>query len=126
MTQPGRGFGRIPPETTELLQRTVATIRDRVATALPTTSPPDWRSGTMEMMLAVVLRDWRENGNTTGLLDSDINDLRNFISLAADLTGGQLNDDGRVIYLGVLKGLLEDWLANWNAEDDPGPPGPID
>jgi hypothetical protein len=53
-------------------------------------------------------------------------DLRNFVALAVSLAGTDLNNQGRPVYQAVLKGLLDDWLANWNAPNDPGPPGPID
>ena len=41
----------------------------------------------MEAVLDVVLRDWRENNNTSGLLAPDILDLRSFIQLARELAG---------------------------------------
>jgi hypothetical protein len=122
---PSRGrYGRIPEQTVSLFERTVATVRDQVVTALPSSASTGLRAETLEAVLDVVLRDWREHGNTTGLLDSDVADLRSFITLAASLAGADLNGQGRPVYLALLRGLLSDWLANWNAPGDPGPPGP--
>jgi hypothetical protein len=119
----GRRHGRIPEQTVALFEKTVATVRDQVVTALPSSANSSLRADTLEATLDVVLRDWRENGNTTGLLPEDVNDLRNFIALAASLAGSDLNGQGRPVYLALLKGMLNDWLANWNAPGDPGPPG---
>lgn len=119
-------FGRIPQDTVALFQRTVQAIRDQVAAALPSQAGAPLRAYTVEQVIAIVLRDWRENGNTTGLLPEDVADLRNFVALAASLAGPDINGQGLPVYQAVLKGLLEDWLANWNAPGDPGPPGPVD
>lgn len=119
-------FGRIPPNTVDLFQKNVQLVRDQVLTALPPNTSQEVRAAALELVLDVVLRDWRENGNTDGLLSSDINDLRSFVALAASLAGSDLNGAGRAVFQATLKGLLEDWLANWNAPNDPGPPGPID
>jgi hypothetical protein len=118
-----RRHGRIPEQTVALFEKTVAAVRDQVVTALPSGANSSLRAETLEAVLDVVLRDWRENGNTTGLLPEDVNDLRNFISLAVSLAGSDLNGQGRPVYLAMLKGMLSDWLANWNAPGDPGPPG---
>lgn len=118
-------FGRIPPETSELLRHNIQLINEQVLRGLPTNADAKIRAYTVETVLEVVLRDWRENDNTTGLLDSDVEDLRNFVSLAASLAGGDINGQGVPVYQATLRGLLEDWLANWNSEGDPGPPGPI-
>jgi hypothetical protein len=102
----------------------VQVVRDRVVTALPAEASPAVRSETLELVLGIVLRDWRENNNTTGLLPEDVEDLRSFVALAVSLAGSDLSDAGRPVYETVLRGLLEDWLANWNAPGDPGAPGP--
>lgn len=119
-------YGRIPPETVALFERTVRAVKDEVVAGLPPQASSAVRADTVEMVLEVVLRDWRENNNTTGLLASDVTDLRNFVALAASLAGSDINGQGRPIYAAVLRGLLGDWLANWNAPGDAGPPGPID
>jgi hypothetical protein len=126
MSQPNSPFGRIPRDTVHLFQKNVQIVRDQVVTALPANASQDLRAATLELVLDVVLRDWRENGNTDGLLANDINDLRSFVALAASLAGSDLNGAGRAVFQATLKGMLEDWLANWNAPNDPGPPGPID
>lgn len=122
MTQPS--FGRIPRQTAELFWRTTQTVRDQVVTALPQNAGAYVRSFTLEAVLDVVLRDWRENENTTGLVPEDVGDLRSFVGLAASLAGPDLDGAGLPIYQSTLRGLLEDWLHNWNSPGDPGPPGP--
>jgi hypothetical protein len=119
-------FGRIPPAQTALFQQIVRSVRERVLDALPSHASAAIRAYTLEALLDIVLRDWRENENTAGLLDEDIRDLRSFIALAASLAGSDLSGQGAAVYQATLRGLLEDWLANWNAPNDPGPPGPID
>jgi hypothetical protein len=119
-------FGRVPPETVNLFQRTVKQIREQVVTALPGNASAEVQAFTTEMVLEIVLRDWRENENTTGLEPADVTDLASFVAMATALAGSDLNGSGLPVYQATLKGLLEDWLANWNAPGDPGPPGPID
>jgi hypothetical protein len=119
-------FGRVPPETVNLFQRTVKQIREEVLQALPGNASAEVQAYTTELVLEIVLRDWRENENTTGLEQADINDLSSFVAMACALAGSDLNGRGLPVFQATLKGLLEDWLANWNAPGDPGPPGPID
>jgi hypothetical protein len=125
MTQGSGKFGRIPPQTTELFQRNIKLVSEGVLPGLPFVASASLRAYTLETVLEVVLRDWHENDNTTGLLDEDVADLRNFVALAASLADGDINGQGMPVYQAALRGLLEDWLANWNSEGDPGPPGPI-
>jgi hypothetical protein len=123
MSTTGR-FGRIPEHTVTLMERTIGQLRNDVLAALPGSANQQVRAETLELILSIVLRDWHQHSNTTGLLPSDITDLKSFVSLAASLTGGDLNGHGKPIMLAVLRGLMEDWLANWNAPGDAGPPGP--
>ena len=120
----GNRFGRIPSATVSLLEKNVATIREEVLTGLPSGANAALRAEALEAVLDVVLRDWREHNNTTGLLKEDAADLRSFVELAASLAGSDLNGQGRPIFLAMLRGLLNDWLANWNSPGDAGPPGP--
>ena len=126
MTQPARTFGRIPPETATLLQTTVGVVRDGILDLLPPSMSTETRSSALDIVLGVVLRDWRENGNTTGLIESDIADLRSFVQFALQVAASGQPAESEPVFLSVLRGLMEDWLANWNAPNDPGPPGPID
>ncbi len=96
-TQTGR-YGRIPPDTVALFERTVRAVRDEVVTALPPHANSNVQADTLELVLGIVLRDWRENNNTTGLLASDVTDLRNFVTLAVSLAGSDLNGHGRPVY----------------------------
>ena len=125
MTYQRARFGRIPPQTTQLFQRTIKMVGEQVLQGLPPYASATIRAYTLETVLEIVLRDWRENENTTGLVAEDVEDLRNFVALAASLAGGDINGAGAPVYQAALRGLLEDWLANWNSEGDPGPPGPI-
>lgn len=122
----GERFGRIPRDTVDLFGASVRLVRDEVATALPPSAGESVRAYTIQTVLEIVLRDWRENSNTTGLLPADVVDLKSFISLAATVAGPELGAGGSgvPVFESLLKGLLEDWLANWNSPGDPGPPGP--
>ena len=123
--QQGGRYGRVPPETVALFQQVVRAVREQVLAGLPSYASQELRAYTAEEVLGVVLRDWRENENTSGLLPEDVADLRTFVELAASLAGQDLNGPGKPVFQATLKGLLEDWLANWNSPGDPGPPGPI-
>lgn len=122
----GGTFGRIPASTVDLMRKTVAVVRDQVLPALPRSADTAVRAFTLEQVLHHVLRDWSENENTDGLVPDDVADLKSFVSLAAALAGDDLNGDGQPVYQAALIGLLSDWLENWNAPGDPGPPGPVD
>jgi hypothetical protein len=117
-------FGRIPPPTTQLVANLVQSVNGQVITALPQHAGPVTRAAATEIILGVVLRDWRENENTSGLLPDDVADLRSFVQLAASLAGNDLDGQGAPVFRSVLTGLMEDWLENWNAPGDPGAPGP--
>jgi hypothetical protein len=119
-------FGRIPPETVALFQKTVNQVKGEALMSLPSSASPEVRAYTIEAILEVVLRDWRENDNKDGLEQADVNDLSSFVAMAVSLAGSDLNGLGFPVYQATLKGLLDDWLFNWNAPGDPGPPGPID
>lgn len=115
-------YGRVPDETADLFKKTIATVRNDVVTALPGGAPSKVDAFTLEAILDVVLRDWRENDNTDGLLPADVADLRSFIELAHGVASPDPYGRGFPIYQATLEGLLEDWLANWNAPGNPGPP----
>ncbi|MBC7545989.1 MAG: hypothetical protein H7338_24940 [Candidatus Sericytochromatia bacterium] len=122
----GGQFGRIPTDTVALMRRTVTAIRDEVLTGLPSRANDEVRAFTLEQVLQIVLRDWSENENTSGLEATDVADLKSFVALAASLAGDDINQHGLPIFQASLHGLLADWLENWNAAGDPGPPGPVD
>jgi hypothetical protein len=115
-------FGRIPPQTVSLFQSAIATLRDQVLPALPHEASATVRAFTLEQLVSVVLRDWAENDNTDGLQPKDIGDLKSFIQLAVSVAEPDLSGDGFPIYQATLTSLLQDWLDNWNAHGDDGPP----
>lgn len=117
-------FGRIPPGTVDLFRQTTDVVRNQIMNAMPASTAEEVKAFTIEKVLGIVLRDWSENENTEGLSARDIKDLRSFVDLAASLAGSDLGGAGLPVYQATLNGLLEDWLANWNSEGDPGPPGP--
>lgn len=116
------GYGRIPRNTVDLFERTIRQVRDEVVTALPGGAGSELKAYTLEAVLDTVLRDWRINDNTTGLLPQDIADLRSFVELACSLAGNDLGGRGLPVYQATLKGLLDDWLDNWNSDGQSGPP----
>jgi hypothetical protein len=121
---PSGRFGRIRPDTIQLFEKTVEQVKSRMLGALPSSAGEEVRAYTTEMLLSIVFRDWLENENETGLEPSDVADLESFVQCAASMAGSDINGQGLPIYQAILKGLLEDWLANWNSPGDPGPPGP--
>jgi hypothetical protein len=121
---PSGRFGRIRPDTIKLFEKTVEQVKSRMLGALPGSAGAEVRACTTEMLLSIVFRDWLENENTTGLEAADVADLESFVQCAASMAGSDINGQGLPVYQAILKGLLEDWLANWNAPGDPGPPGP--
>ncbi len=119
-------FGRIPQQTVTLFEQTRDRVRQDVVAALPPNAGQPARDVVLEQVIGIVLRDWRENENTAGLTDDDVVDMQNFVKAAAAIAGPDLSGAGRPVFEAVLNGFLEDWLSNWNASNDPGPPGPID
>jgi hypothetical protein len=119
-------FGRIPQATVSLLQQTRQQVYQQILPVLPPNAPQKARDLVAERIIGIVLRDWRENGNATGLTSEDVTDMQNFVQAAVSVSGPDLNGDGWPIFSAVLSGMLEEWLANWNSENDPGPPGPVD
>jgi hypothetical protein len=122
MTDSGEvSFGRIPPETREQLQAMVQLVKDELPAALPPGTGDAVRARSVELVLRAALRDWYQNYNTDGLREQDIDDLKSFVALAANLAGGELNRANQPVYEALLEALLEDWLINWNDGTD-GPP----
>jgi hypothetical protein len=119
-------FGRIPQETIGLLQQTRDQVRSRIVAALPPEAGQAERDVVTQQVIGIVLRDWQENGNTTGLTDEDVVDMQNFVRAAAAIAGEDVRGASVPVFEAVLEGMLADWLHNWNAPNDPGPPGPVD
>jgi hypothetical protein len=99
-------------------------VRSRMLGALPSNASDAVKAYTIEALLTIVFRDWVEHDNSTGLEDTDVGDLASFVECAVSMAGSDLNGSGLPVYQAILKGLLEDWLENWNSPGDPGPPGP--
>lgn len=117
-----QNYGRVPVETAALIQRLVQQVRDEVLPGLPGTPSHRAEAHALEAILGVVLRDWRENGNTDGLTADDVADLKSFLVLAHGVAGSDPYGRGTPIFEATLDGMLEDWLANWNADGQSGPP----
>jgi hypothetical protein len=92
-------------------------VKSRMLGALPGCAGDEVKAFTTEMLLTIVFRDWLENENQTGLEAQDVDDLQSFVQCAASLAGPDINGQGLPVYQALLKGLLEDWLANWNAAE---------
>lgn len=119
-----RQFGRVAPATVVVLDQQVSQVRTRVVEALPVGVSTPIRSFTTRAVLDRTLADWWRHGNTTGLLDKDIADLRSFIGLAVALAApmGLGSDLGQAVYRACLNALLDDWLEHWNSDGRDGPP----
>jgi hypothetical protein len=122
-------FGRVPADTVVLLTQHVRHASGPIAGALPEGAPQPMRDFTVRAVLDRTVRDWWENGNTEGLGTKDIADLRSFVTLAAAIAsppehGGipLQGAEAQAIYRATLAALLDDWLANWNADGVDGPP----
>lgn len=115
-------FGRIPPETVELLQQHVATAQQAVK-RLPQNSPPAFQAAAGQLVLDHVLRDWWENNNREGLSETDQADMGAFVALAwQQVAGIPSQPEALAVFRAVLAALLGDWLNSWNADGNVGAP----
>lgn len=115
-------FGRIPAATVVLLTQQVRQATGPILAGLPSIAPQPVRDFTVRAVLERTIRDWWANGNAEGLGPQDVADLRSFVSMAAALADGARDTAGQAIYRAALAALLDDWLANWNADGVDGPP----
>lgn len=115
-------FGRIPQDTIELFERTVQDVKTKVIPALPSNADSAIRAYTMGKILEMIFRNWREKKNKNGMAEEDLRDLASFVQMSAALAGSQINSQGRPVFEATLRGLLDDWLENWNAAGAKGPP----
>lgn len=113
---------RLPPETRDLLVQITRTVRDEIVPFIPGGPPERVQAHVTELVLAVALQDWYDNGNQDGLVAQDVADFRSFIELAHGVAGKDPWGRGNAVFDATLKGLLQDWLENWNAPGHPGPP----
>jgi hypothetical protein len=105
-------------ESTAYLARTV-TLAAEVTAALPAGSPTAWRRLAYRVILSAVLHDAVEN-ETDGLDAQDVANLSRFIreaAAAASRAALEYRDDAFEL---VLQALLEDWVDNWNVDDEDG------
>lgn len=117
-----RQNGRIPAATVALYRDLIAVVQDDILGALPAHMGAALRSFTVEALLDILLQDLIVNGNAEGPGPADIADLRSFVALAAALAEQDHDREGMPVYRAALRGLLRDWLENWNAGDVTGPP----
>lgn len=115
-------FGRVPAATVVLLTQHVRHATGPILAGLPSMAPQLVREFTVRAVLERTIRDWWANGNADGLAAQDVADLRSFVSMAAVLSDSARDPAGQAIYRATLTALLDDWLANWNADGVDGPP----
>lgn len=115
-------FGRIPGELVLLLTQHTRQATGPILADLPRDAPSIVRDHTVRAVLDHTIRDWWANGNTDGLTEQDVADLRSFVALAATLAAGARDPETQAVYRATLAALLDDWLENWNANGVDGPP----
>jgi len=115
-------YGRIPQDTFDLLANHIRRITGPIAAALPIGASVSRRNQTVFILLDTVVSDWRENDNFDLMTPDDIDDFQSFIEAASFVSGAEENAISAAIYEATLKALAQDWLANWNATDNSGPP----
>lgn len=115
-------YGRIPQDTVDLLSNHIRRITGPIAAALPIGASVSRRNQTVFILLEAVVSDWRENDNFDLMTPDDIDDFQSFIEAASFLSGVEETVISAAIYETTLKALAQDWLANWNATDNSGPP----
>jgi hypothetical protein len=122
-------FGRVPSDTVVLLSQHVRYVNGTILGGVPEEAGQEARDITARTVLNCTLRDWWENGNTSGLGQADVADLRSFVELAASVAFTREMSDRQVqrkealaVYRAMLNALLDDWFANWNANGVEGPP----
>src|SRR5919199_4220522 len=102
-------FGRIPQQTIRLFEQTRDQVQQDVLSVLPSNAGQAARDVVLEQVIGIVLRDWRENENTTGLTDDDVADMQNFVRAAAALSGPDLSGSDKPVFEAVLNGFFSDW-----------------
>lgn len=103
-------------ESSAYLARMLA-LAGEVTDSLPAGSPMAWRRLTYRAILSAVLHDAVEN-DTDGLDPQDAANLSRFVreaAAAASTAAPEHRDDAFEL---VLQALLEDWVDNWNIDDD--------
>ena len=119
-------FGRVPIDTVKLLSSHIRDVSGPILSYLPLGITRSMRDWTIKQTLETVLRDWRENENLDELSKEDIADLGSFAELAYELAVGKsleaLSPVEDAVFKAILSALLNDWLANWNADGVDGPP----
>lgn len=115
-------YGRIPQDTVDLLSNHIRRITGPIAAALPIGTSVSRRNHTVFVLLEAVVSDWRENDNFDLMTPDDIDDFQSFIEAASFLSGPEESVVSAAIYKATLRAFAQDWLANWNATDNSGPP----
>ncbi|MDR0360002.1 MAG: hypothetical protein LBJ87_11160 [bacterium] len=93
------------------------TTADEVIGTLPAGSPPAWRDIAYKEMIGAVLRDWTANG-TKELVDEDTSNLTGFLRVAVSAAGRAKPELTDAAFQVVLRGLLDDWVANWGGDGE--------
>jgi hypothetical protein len=115
-------FGRLPQDTSNILAHLVRRTTGPISSALPVDACLDMTNDTVSIVLDCLILDWRVNNNLNGVDDTDVQDIRTFITFACTFAGPAYNGVDRAAYKAVLKSLMSDWLTNWNSDGVSGPP----
>ncbi|MFZ0218148.1 MAG: hypothetical protein WAM30_19610 [Candidatus Dormiibacterota bacterium] len=91
--------------------------QDVLSAALPADPPAGWRALGHSELVGAILRDWSKN-STTELVDEDTTNLTGFARIAAEAGLRAPDGLGDATFTAVLRGLLDDWVANWSGGDE--------
>jgi hypothetical protein len=114
-------YGNIPEEDVEAVQYAVH-LAIKVANSLPPVVPQEWRPAAYQHVLDALLRDWVKQGASEPA-DDDAEDLVSLLRLACDVALVQEGALREVTFRTVLKNTMDDWVENWQDEDDDEPEG---
>lgn len=99
------------------VQQATQVAQDVAQAALPADAPPVWQPSAHQELIVAILRDWSKNG-TEELVDEDVTNLTGFTRIAAGAGMSASFELRDATFVAVLRGLLEDWVANWSGGED--------
>lgn len=108
-------YGNVPEEDVVVVRR-LARMASYVAQTVSSPAPEAWKAITYELVLEATLRDWVENG-TDDLDADDAEDLSQIVRASVDIAMEEDYALRDTAYRVILGAWLNDWVANWNAEE---------